>query len=104
SAETVPGRPSKGTDMCNAVTDVRFGSEADTPEADMCSALADVRIGPIVDIDELYSITWSARASTDGGIVRPNAFAVLRLITSSYLGGACTGMSAGFSPLRRRST
>ena len=32
------------------------------------------------------------------------AFAVLRLITSSYLVGACTGMSAGFSPLRMRST
>src|SRR6516164_9156733 len=28
----------------------------------------------------------------------------LRLITSSYLVGACTGRSAGFSPLRMRST
>ena len=35
---------------------------------------------------------------------RPSAFAVLRLITSSYLVGACTGRSAGFSPLRIRST
>jgi hypothetical protein len=26
------------------------------------------------------------------------------LITSSYLVGACTGRSAGFSPLRMRST
>ena len=30
--------------------------------------------------------------------------AVLRLITVSYLAGACTGSSAGFSPLRIRST
>src|SRR4029450_11096716 len=30
---------------------------------------------------------------------RPSALAVLRLITSSYLVGACTGRSAGFSPL-----
>src|SRR5262245_4523301 len=30
-----------------------------------------------------YSITWSARSSRDGGIVRPSALAVLRLITSS---------------------
>jgi hypothetical protein len=30
--------------------------------------------------------------------------AVLRLITNSYLVGACTGRSAGFSPLRMRST
>ena len=52
----------------------------------------------------LYSITSSARASSDGGTVRPSAMAVLRLITSSYFVGACTGRSAGFSPLRMRST
>jgi hypothetical protein len=51
-----------------------------------------------------YSITSSARASTDEGISKPSALAVLRLITSSYLVGACTGRSAGFSPLRMRST
>src|SRR5262249_30866711 len=51
-----------------------------------------------------YSITSSARASSIGGTSRPSAFAVLRLITSSYLVGACTGRSAGFSPLRMRST
>src|SRR5215468_9401097 len=51
-----------------------------------------------------HSITSSARASTVGGISRPSALAVLRLITSSYLVGACTGRSAGFSPLRMRST
>src|SRR5438105_14304638 len=52
----------------------------------------------------LYSITSSARASKVGGTVRPSALAVLRLITSSYLVGACTGRSAAFSPLRIRST
>jgi len=51
-----------------------------------------------------HSITSSARASTVAGISRPRAFAVLRLTTSSYLVGACTGKSAGFSPLRMRST
>ena len=51
-----------------------------------------------------YSITSSARASSVGGTVRPSALAVLRLIASSYLVGACTGKSAGFSPLRIRST
>ena len=35
-----------------------------------------------------HSITSSARTSNDGGTVRPSAFAVLRLITSSYLVGA----------------
>src|SRR5262249_30338838 len=51
-----------------------------------------------------YSITSSARASTLSGTLRPSALAVLRLMTSSYLVGACTGRSAGFSPLRMRST
>ena len=51
-----------------------------------------------------HSITSSARASSVGGTVRPSVFAVLRLITSSYLVGVCTGRSAGFSPLRMRST
>ena len=51
-----------------------------------------------------HSITSSARASTVVGISSPSVFAVLRLTTSSYLVGACTGRSAGFSPLRMRST
>jgi hypothetical protein len=118
-------------DMCSATSDVRFGSKADMcnalahvrftpnsdrksglrqtlmsalpPKADMCSAFIHVCLGPIADIG-CYSITSSARARTDGEIVRPNAFAVLRLITSAYLFAACTGSSAGFSPLRMRST
>src|SRR5262249_49925862 len=49
-----------------------------------------------------HSITSSAMASTPGGIVRPSAFAVLRLITSSNLVGCTTGRSAGFAPLRMR--
>src|SRR5438128_206150 len=52
----------------------------------------------------VHSITSSARASSVSGIWRPSVFAVLRLITSSYFVGACTGRSAGFSPLRMRST
>src|SRR6516225_9031559 len=32
-------------------------------------------------------------------MVRPSSLAVFRLSTSSYLLGACTGRSAGFSPL-----
>ena len=51
-----------------------------------------------------YSIVSSAVASSVAGTSRPSAFAVLRLITSSYLVGACTGRSAGFLPLRMRST
>jgi hypothetical protein len=36
----------------------------------------------------LHSITSSARTSSDGGMVRPRALAVLRLITSSNFSGA----------------
>src|SRR5262249_16347315 len=50
-----------------------------------------------------YSITSSARTSSEGGMVKPSAFAVLRLITSSNLVGCCTGRLAGPSPLRIRS-
>src|SRR5262245_57062103 len=49
-----------------------------------------------------YSITSSATASSPGGKLRPNALAVLRLITSSNLVDCMTGRSAGFSPLRIR--
>src|SRR5262245_64803598 len=38
-----------------------------------------------------YSITASARASRVGGISRPSAFAVVRLIASSYLVAVCIG-------------
>src|SRR5215472_292109 len=51
-----------------------------------------------------HSITSSARASRVSGRVRPSALAVVRLMTSSYFVGVCTGRSAGFSPLRIRST
>src|SRR5262249_3877552 len=45
-----------------------------------------------------YWITSSARPSSDGGIVRPSALAVLRLMTSSNLIGCSTGRSAGLAP------
>jgi hypothetical protein len=45
-------------------------------------------------------MTLSARARSVGGTSSPRALAVFRLITSSYLVGACTGRSAGFSPRR----
>ena len=52
----------------------------------------------------LHSITLSARVRRLGGISRPSAFAVFRLITSSNLVGCSTGRSAGFAPLKILST
>ena len=57
--------------------------------------------------DELappHSITSSARASTVGGISRPNIRAVCALMTSSNLADCSTGKSAGLAPLRMRPT
>jgi hypothetical protein len=51
-----------------------------------------------------YSITSSAATSRVGGISRPSALAVLRLMTSSNFVGCCTGTSAGLVPCRMMST
>jgi|SRR5215471_19812128 len=51
-----------------------------------------------------YSIISSARASSIGGTVSPNALAVLRLTTSSNSVGCSIGSCAGLAPLRTRST
>jgi hypothetical protein len=88
---------------------VQTGMSALPPKADMCGATRYVRFVPIADSCSAakgfcYSITSSARASSEGGTVRPSAFAVLRLITNWYLFGDWTGRSAGFAPLRMRST
>jgi epsilon-lactone hydrolase len=65
------------------------------------------------DHEQLPACAWlvspwtdmtTARASSVSGTVRPSAFTALGLITNSYLVGACTGRSAGFSPMRIRST
>src|SRR5262249_53492544 len=51
-----------------------------------------------------HSITSSARASSVGGMVRPSALAVLRLMTNSSLVDCSTGKSAGLAPLKILST
>src|SRR5215510_13941152 len=53
---------------------------------------------------QAYRITSSAWKSTGGGMVRPRACAVLRLMTSSNFVGRSTGKSAGLAPLRILST
>jgi len=54
--------------------------------------------------DLSYSMISSARSSTDGGVVRPSAFAVFMFMISSNFVGCSTGRSAGFAPLRILST
>src|SRR5262249_43800502 len=91
-------------DICSAKGHVRF-----TPNSDIDCVFRHVRFGPKADScsaakKKHYSITSSTRVSSDDGTVRSSALAVFRLITSSNLVAACTGKSAGFSPLRMRST
>ena len=68
--------------------------------SDCCARAAQERD----ELAPLHSITSSAREGSEGATSMPSAFAVVRLITNSYLVGACTGRSAGFSPRRTRST
>src|SRR5262249_45442125 len=51
-----------------------------------------------------HSITWSAMACNVSDGVRPRAWAVFRLMTSSNLVGTSTGRSTVFAPRRMRST
>src|SRR5262249_18758 len=76
------------------------------PKADIERRDGHVRFVPKADIRIAASLFdhLSARVSTAVGIPRPSALEGLRLTTSSYLVGACTGRSAGFSPLKIRST
>jgi hypothetical protein len=92
---------------------VRFGSKAD-----MCGAKSHVRFTPESGHSQctslcllwaksghhVYSTTSSARPIRVLGTAMRSIFAVLRLIASSYFVDACTGRSAGLSPLRMRST
>ena len=64
------------------------------PDVSVCSKL---RIQMLA-----YSITSSARASKDGGVVIPSALAVLTLITSSVFETCCTVRSDGLSPFNTR--
>src|SRR4030095_3883184 len=51
------------------------------------------RASPLAPRLTRYSITWSARPSSEGGMVRPSVLAALRLTTISYLPGCSTGRS-----------
>jgi hypothetical protein len=64
--------------------------------------IRDVRLTLERRICAIYSMTSSARESSEGGTANPSALAALRLMTSSNLVGCWTGRSEVFSPLRIR--
>ena len=83
----------RGSILCGAMRRLRLGSQSGffsrdgTKEVGRAANQRDELASP-------HSITSSARASSVGGIVRPSAFAVLRLMTDSNLVGNSTGNSA----------
>jgi hypothetical protein len=66
----------------------------------ICKTKPDVRAFGLV----AHRITSSAWKRTEGGMVRPSAWAVLRLMTSSNVVGCSTGRSAGMVPFKILST
>src|SRR5258705_13823781 len=82
----------------------KYSSGADvfrfTPESGLKSDIAPWPFRASNGSHLVYSITSSARPSSEGGTVSPRALAVLRLITSSNLTGCSIGKSAGFSPFK----
>jgi hypothetical protein len=75
-----------------------------SPDSDRTADIQDRQLRAITGLmrrsKPLYSITSSARASKEGGTIRPSALAVFMLITNSNLVGCSTGRSAGLAPLR----
>src|SRR5262249_21324535 len=70
-------------------------------EAVRCSALfgqapRHVSLAPVCP--HVYWITLSACNRSAGGMAKPNALAVWRLMTNSNFVGRSTGRSAGFAP------
>ena len=59
---------------------------------------------PITGNTKFHSITWSARARIEGGIVIPSALAIFRSTIRSILVGRWMGRSEGLAPLRILST
>jgi hypothetical protein len=81
------------------------GASAMPPIPDLLLSRSKRRSGPQAAVSNrskaaLIRSLSSARACNEGGTSMPTIFAVLRLMTNSYLVGAWTGKSAGFSPLR----
>ena len=74
---------------------VRYG-----PTTTKLFSAAACRDGPRPEIGSPHSMTLSARLRIVGEMVRPIAFAVLRLMSNSNVVGSSTGSSPGLAPLR----
>ncbi len=84
--------------------DKRRSMSACWVRADLKIKSLHVGFGPEAEVVLPYSITSSARPSSESWIESPSAFAVLRLMISSTLVDCWTGRSTGLSPLSMRPT
>ena len=80
-----------------------LGTSANPPVAELPLRPGQVSVVPKA-VDHAYSITSSARAMRIGGMLRPIAAAVFRLMINSNSLASWIGKSAGLAPLRMRST
>ena len=82
----------------------KASKDLDSPPQSMCSARSSRHVSLPWFAPHAYWITSSAWNKMLGGIVRPMAWAVFRLRTSSNFIGCSIGRSPGFAPLRILST
>src|SRR5262249_40964982 len=75
----------------------RLGFCLAPPAASFCQSIL---TEPHDELAPPHSMTSSARSSNDSGMVRPSAFAVVRVTTKSYLVGSAAGRWPGFAPSR----
>src|SRR5262247_2449202 len=89
------GRLAKVHEHCSAMVRARFPKVASLPSGARYSLLAALASSWRT---ARHSITSSARARSIGGISRPSALAVLRLMTKSYFVASTIGRLAGLAP------
>src|SRR5262245_33533886 len=86
----------------------RVSHGAKSPHADQRAGAAEVPLQSEQDLQQrtltAYSITSSARKSSDDGMLRPSVLAVFALMIKSNSLGCSTGRSDGFVPFRILST
>jgi hypothetical protein len=97
------GGASKSAMGQNATRRPRNVTSVAPPGPDIDERAGHVRLVPTAEATA-YSITSSARRSSDNGTSTPSNLAVLRLMTNRNLEGCSMGSSSGFAPFRIRST
>jgi hypothetical protein len=92
-----PQKPLKSRPPLRVITPLALTTDV-VPPPRGCATFRPEQSQQVQTRDVSYSITSSARVSTEEGIVMPSALAVFKLMTNCKVVGSCTGSSAGFAP------